>query len=217
MRVFFVSPHPDDETLGCAGTILKHKNDGHEIYWHILTTISKNDSYFHNRKKEIEKVKKIYRFNHVIHEEFVTGELDKYAKKDIIKKIEEVIKKIKPEIIYLPYEYDFHTDHKIVFECYKPIFKTFRYSFIKIIKQYEVLSETNLASIKNKNFFPNNYIDVSKYIKKKIEIMKIYKSEIGKFPFSRSKEAIIALAMYRGTQINLKFAESFIIVRQIEK
>ena len=217
MRVLFVSPHPDDETLGCGGTILKHKSDGHKIYWHILTTVAKNDSYFLNRKKEIEKVKKMYRFNHVIHEEFETGKLDKYAKKDIIKKIEEVIKKIKPEIIYLPYEYDFHTDHKIVFECYKPFFKSFRYPFIKIIKQYEVLSETNLASIKNKNFFPNNHIDVTKYIKKKIEIMKIYKSEMGKFPFSRSKEAIIALAMYRGTQINLKFVESFIIVRQIEK
>lgn len=216
MKILFVSPHPDDETLGCGGTILNHKKKRDKIYWHILTSIEENDEYFLKRKKEIQKVKKYYKFDEVIQENFITGNLDTYPKKNIISKIEKLIKRIKPDMIYLPYEYDFHSDHKIVFECYKPFFKSFRYPFIKTIKQYEVLSETNLANIKNKIFAPNNFVDITKSLKKKITIMKMYKSEIKKFPFPRSKDTIEALAKTRGSQINVKYAEAFIILKHVE-
>lgn len=81
MKILFVSPHPDDETLGCGGTILNHKKKRDKIYWHILTSIEENDEYFLKRKKEIQKVKKYYKFDEVIQENFITGNLDTYPKK----------------------------------------------------------------------------------------------------------------------------------------
>ena len=80
----------------------------------------------------------------------------------------------------------------------------------------ETLSETEFApSIKKDSFIPNTFVDVSKYLNKKIKIMKIYKSEILKHPFPRSERNIKALASFRGSTSGCKFAESFMLIKEI--
>ena len=82
---------------------------------------------------------------------------------------------------------------------------------------YETLSETNLNFLYDRKFKPNIYIDISKYLNKKIKAMKIYKSEIKNHPFPRSSETIRSLATIRGSEVNLKFAEAFELVYEIQK
>ena len=80
----------------------------------------------------------------------------------------------------------------------------------------ETLSETDFApSIKKESFIPNTFIDISRYMKKKIQIMKVYKSEIKKHPFPRSEKSIRALATFRGSSSGCKFAESFMLLKEI--
>ena len=80
----------------------------------------------------------------------------------------------------------------------------------------ETLSETEFVpSIKECSFAPNTFVDISKYISKKIEIMKVYKSELKKHPFPRSEKNIRALATYRGSTSGCKFAESFMLLKEI--
>ena len=94
--------------------------------------------------------------------------------------------------------------------------KNFRFPFIKKILAYEVLSETNFNLNRKKAFFPNYYEDISKFLTRKKNAMRIYKSEIKKFPFPRSIKSIDALAKYRGSQIGTKAAESFELLKNIE-
>ena len=81
----------------------------------------------------------------------------------------------------------------------------------------ETLSETEFSpSIKKDSFIPNTFVDISKYIKKKIQIMKVYKSEIKRHPFPRSLKSIKALASLRGSTSGCKFAESFMLLKEIK-
>ena len=70
-------------------------------------------------------------------------------------------------------------------------------------------------SINNDSFVPNKFVDIRKYINKKIKIMKIYKSEILKSPFPRSENSIKSLASFRCSTSNCKFAESFMLLKEI--
>lgn len=80
----------------------------------------------------------------------------------------------------------------------------------------ETLSETEFApSTKEDSFIPNVFIDISNYIDKKIDIMKVFESEIGDHPFPRSERNIKALATYRGASSNCNYAESFILLKEI--
>lgn len=216
-KILIVAVHPDDETLGCGGTLLKHKARGDQIHWVICTTLSKNHSYYQKREKEIKKVSKLFNFNSVQHLPFETTKIDQYNMNEIIEKLSKVISKVKPNIIYLPFREDVHTDHKKIFEACYSCTKSFRYPFIKKIYMMETLSETEFApSIRKNSFIPNTFIDISKYISKKIQIMKVYKSEIKKYPFPRSERSIKALASFRGSTSGCKFAESFILLKEIK-
>ena len=215
-NILVVAVHPDDETLGCGGTLLKHKANGDKIHWLICTTLNKNNSYYKKREKEISKVSKLYNFNSVHQLQFETTMVDQYSMSELIKFISGVINKVRPNIIYLPFKEDVHTDHKKLFEASYSCTKSFRYSFIKKIYMMETLSETDFApSIKKDSFTPNTFVDISRYINKKIKIMKVYKSEIKNHPFPRSEKTIRALATFRGSTSGCKFAESFVLLKEI--
>lgn len=215
-KILVVAVHPDDETLGCGGTLLKHKANSDKIHWLICTTLNKNNSYYKKREKEISKVSKLYKFNSIHQLQFETTKVDQYSMSDLIKSISIVINKVRPNIIYLPFKGDIHTDHKKIFEASYSCTKSFRYPFIKKIYMMETLSETEFASsIKKDSFTPNTFVDISRFITKKIKIMKVFKSEIKKHPFPRSEKNIKALATFRGSTAGCKFAESFMLLKKI--
>ncbi|MBA7592854.1 hypothetical protein ES708_35050 [subsurface metagenome] len=127
-----------------------------------------------------------------------------------------VLFEIKPEIIYLPNRSDVHTDHQITFKTAYSCTKNFRYPFIKKILMYETLSETEFApALPENTFIPNVFVDVEKYIEKKLKIFSIYESEVMKYPFSRSLNGIKTLARYRGNYIGVEYAEAFTLIKEI--
>ena len=222
MKLLFVASHPDDETLGCGGTILRHKSLGDRIYWLIVTNIFEKDGFpkpkVAQRQKEINKVSEMYGFEKIFKLDYPTARLDKYPILEIIQKIGKVIKEIKPDIIYLPNANDTHTDHQITSKAVTACTKPFRYSFLKKVLMYECISETEFAMQTQKNvFIPNTFVDISKFMDKKIQIMKIYKSELKKHPFPRSEKNIKALATFRGATMGSKYAEAFMLVRDFRR
>ena len=215
-KILVVAVHPDDETLGCGGTLLKHKTNGDEIHWLICTTANNSHNYYKKREAEINKVSKLFNFNSVNKLLLEPTKVDQYSMAEIIEKISKIINKIKPHIIYLPFKEDIHTDHKKIFEASYSCTKSFRHSFIKKIYMMETLSETEFApSISKDNFIPNTFVDISKFLDKKIQIIKVYKSEINKHPFPRSVKSIKALAAYRGSTSGYKFADSFVLLKEM--
>ncbi|OSB14043.1 PIG-L deacetylase family protein [Clostridium botulinum] len=220
MRVLVVSVHPDDETLGCGGTILKHIDAGDEVYWLILTSAHEflgfTKCFLENREKQIETVSKEYNFKEVIKLDFLTTRLHTIDFTILIQKISKVINEIKPEIIYMNNRSDVHTDHQIAAKALMSCTKSFRYPFIKKILMYECISETEMApSLPENLFIPNVYSDITEYIDKKLEIMSIYESEVQQMPLPRSLDNIKALARYRGASCGVNYAESFMLIREI--
>ena len=111
-KILVVAVHPDDETLGCGGTLLKHKAKGDKVHWLICTNLNKNHIYHVKREKEIQKVSKLFNFDSVHQLKFETKKIDHYSISQIIDEISKVIKYLKPNTIYLPFKEDIHTDHK---------------------------------------------------------------------------------------------------------
>jgi LmbE family N-acetylglucosaminyl deacetylase len=216
-KILVVSPHPDDETLGCGGTLLKHKDSGDSIYWLNITNMEEEYEYpkekVEARKKEIEEVIKAYKFDEYFDLCLRPAALTEKDISFMVNKISEILEKVKPNILYVPFWGDAHSDHRVTFNALQPFFKSFRYSFIKKVLMMEIISETDNQF--KEIFKPNVFIDISNYFYKKIDIMKIYKSEIGNHPFPRSIENIKNLALYRGSQSNCNYAESFMLLKEI--
>lgn len=215
-KILAIAVHPDDETLGCGGTLLKHKANGDEIHWLICTTIDENHSYYETREEEIEEVSNLYKFNSVHNLRLKTMQVDEYSMSELVGKISKVINEIKPNIIYLPFKGDVHSDHREIFEASYSCTKSFRYPFIRKIYMMETLSETEFApSTKEDSFVPNTFVDISEFIDKKLEIMQVFKSEIDKHPFPRSERNLRALAIFRGATCGCEYAESFVLLKEI--
>lgn len=216
-KVLVFAVHPDDETLGCGGTLLKHKANGDSTHWVICTAIDKSNIYYQKREKEIESVKEVYGFDTVHSLDLKTTLVDEYGMRKLVENISQVIGEIEPTTIYLPFRSDVHSDHRKIFEAAYSCTKSFRYPFLKKIYMMETLSETEFApSLVSEQFIPNRFVDISDYLDFKIDIMKLYESEIAPHPFPRSEENIRALATYRGATSGCMFAESFVILKCIE-
>lgn len=219
MKVIVVAPHPDDETLGCGGTLLKHRDLGDEINWLIVTVLAEESGYtseqIAKRRKEITAVQKAYGFKDVFQLELPTTKIDLLYTRDLVLKIREVFHKLKPEIVYIPFSHDAHSDHRKTFSAALNCLKTFRFPYIKKVLMMEILSETEFAAANEPVFAPNCFVDITKYIDKKTAIMELYESEVDQRPVPRSLENIRALATFRGSTANCLYAESFMLLKEI--
>jgi LmbE family N-acetylglucosaminyl deacetylase len=216
--VMVIAPHPDDETLGCGGTLLRHIAEGDNVYWLIATQMNHLDGYsseqMSRRQVEIKQVERDYGFADVFELPFRAAQLDALPLSQLVKSISDIFMQIKPDTLYIPYRNDAHSDHGCVFDAVSACSKSFRYPFINNVYAYETLSETGFAlSVDANSFHPNCYVDITAYLERKLMIMQNYVSEVGEFPFPRSLQAIQALAQLRGTQANCLAAEAFMLLK----
>lgn len=221
-KVLFVSPHPDDETLGCGGTILRHASQGDSVYWLIHTNVTDEKTWgkerIRERQSEIERVAKSYGFAHVFKLDYDTTRLEEIPFGDMTKRISEIVREVQAEIIYVNNRSDIHSDHKVSFDSVISASKSFNNPYVKRILMYETLSETDFAPPFQENaFLPNYFVDITEYLEGKIEIMRIYESEIKAHPFPRSERNLRALATFRGAQCGVEYAEAFMVLKWIWK
>ena len=222
MKILVISVHPDDETLGCGGTILKHKENGDILYWLIITNVSKKHGFSHEkeilRKNEILEISKEFSFTETIQFDYKPAGLNSENQFKLINDFSELFSRLMPELIYIVNRSDAHSDHKFAFNACIACTKSFRAPYIKKVLMYECISETEFAPQFTENIFiPNYFVDITNYIEKKAKIMEIYKSELGTHPFPRSIENIYTVAKFRGTVAGVHFAEAFQLVKYIDK
>lgn len=221
-KVIIISAHPDDEILGAGGTLLKHKECGDELAWIIITGVDESNGFTNERVKsrelEIEQVVSCIGFKYLFKLNYPTMGLNPEIVNEMIPKISSIFNEFEPEVIYVMNRSDAHSDHRYTFDAVAACTKSFRYPFIKKVLMYECISETEFApQLPEKVFIPNYFVDISDFILRKIEIMRIYNSELGEHPFPRSIRNIEALASFRGASVGVEYAESFQIVKIIDK
>lgn len=217
MKVLIIAPHPDDEVLGCGGVIKKHSNNGDEVCLCIATQAYTPDwtqEFIDNRKKEIISAGEVLGIKETISLDLPTVKLDTIPQKRINDLIAETIDKIKPEIIYLPFDGDINKDHKIIFNASMLALRSRFGSLVKKILCYEVLSETEWGDVP---FVPNLYVDITDVLEDKLKAMTCYKSEVKDYPHPRSLESIKILAQKRGVEVRLKTAEAFVVKKELGK
>lgn len=215
MKVLVIAPHPDDEVIGCGATIKKHSNKGDEVYLCIVTKAYTPDwtqEFIDNREKEIACVNKVLGIKKTFFLDLPTVKLDTVPQKKINDLIAECIDKVRPEILYLPFEGDINKDHKLIFNASMLATRPWSNCSVKKILCYEVLSETEWGDIP---FVPNLYIDISELLEYKLKAMSCYKSEIKNYAHPRSLEGIKILAQKRGMEAGLRIAEAFIIKKEL--
>lgn len=218
-KVLVVAPHPDDETLGCGGTILKHIDKGDKVYWLIMTSMNRECGFTEDRIKqrqlEIKQVSELYNFADTIEMRVPASKMDTIPLNTLIDKVNNLFRDIMPSIVYIPFSGDVHSDHRVVFDIIVSCTKWFRNSSIKKILCYETISETDFGinPVENK-FSPNVFVDISDYFAKKLQILNVYASELGEPPFPRNEVTVSSLARIRGAACGCTFAESFMLLKE---
>lgn len=230
-RILVVAAHPDDEFLGCGGTLINHKNKGDDVGILIMsegsTSRDKKRNIF-KRKKELLELKKVasdianqIKAKFVKFNSFPDNRMDSVNFLDVVKKVEKIIKIFKPNIIYTHHPCDLNIDHNIVYKAVMTASRPVPNQSVIQILLFETLSSTNwsLSNLKKNNFFnPNYFNEIPKSsLKIKLNMLSKYKGEMKKWPHSRSLKSVKALAHYRGSSIGCDAAEAFVLERHIVK
>lgn len=222
-QVVVISTHPDDETLGAGGTLLKHIAQGDSVHCIFCTDILEEEGFLPEviitREQEIAQVIQSYGFTSTHRLGLKTMRIDEYTKSELVGKFSKIFREIRPNILYLPFCDDIHSDHRCIFEAAFSCTKSFRYPSIERVLMMETLSETEFApNLVHRSFTPNVFVNITEFMDKKCEIMQIYKSEIAPPPFPRSIENIKALALYRGSTMggntSPAYAEAFMLLKE---
>ena len=200
-KILVIAPHADDEILGCGGTINKLKRLGHEVHLIICS----------KREQDISEYEDIWNYSNSYHDlQFLDEHLNR---KYLLKEIEVIYNKIKPDIVYIPNKDDFNHDHKEVYKACEVVLRRYQEHQPEKILMYEVPSSTT-QSFKN-NFKCNYYETLGQDdLEFKINNFLKYKNEIRDWPNPRNARGITVYAQFRGMECNAPLAEGFNLIYQ---
>ncbi|EAC1787038.1 PIG-L family deacetylase [Campylobacter coli] len=222
-KILIIAAHPDDEVLGCFGTVSKFIKEGYEAYTLILgegktsRVANKNEikyKEFEILENEALKANQSIGIKELFREKFPDNRFDSVPLLDIIKSIEKIKNILKPDIIFTHYAKDLNIDHQITFKAVLTATRPLINENVREIYSFEVLSSTewNYPT----SFSPNVFFDISDTLEDKIKAMSYYQSELCEFPHPRSLDGIKLQAQYHGLRVGLKNAEAFKLIRGIK-
>lgn len=215
MKILIFAPHNDDEVLGAGGTLSKFADQGNDVFVCEVTS-GENKVIVDKIKSEALKAHAIIGVKQTFFLDLPVVAINQVPVSEINEKMLEIVKIVDPEIAFIPHKGDIHTDHVEVAKSAMVALRPVTAPNLKAIYTYETLSETewNIPSVENA-FIPNVWSDITNYLEIKLQAMNCYQTQIKEFPHPRSLEAIEALAKYRGSNICVKYAESFMLIRSL--
>lgn len=219
MKVMVIAPHMDDEVLGMGGTIAKHVANGDEVHVCFVAHRVYEHKYDEEKNRaEIEcalKAKEILGYKEAKFFNLNDERLDACIQ-DVLIPLEAYLNEIKPEVVYINHGGDNHQDHKAVFQAGMVALRPFVNTGIKRVLCYEAPSSTEQSPpLSELAFLPNFYVNIEKYLKTKIDALHCYQREKREFPHPRSDKAVEVLAMKRGSEVGLKAAEAFMVIKEL--
>lgn len=218
--VLVAAAHSDDEVLGCSGTIAKHIDSGDVVHVIFMTNgegsrITASHDDIKIRKKAAQKAMAILGVSSIDYFNFPDNKMDSAPLLTIVQSIEEVIRKIQPNIIYTHHLGDLNIDHQVTHKAVITACRPEPDFCVKEIYVFEVLSSTDWQTPGYMPFIPNIYNDISGQIEIKKKALEAYGGELRKPPHSRSFINSIRQAKYRGSNVGVNYAETFILLRKI--
>jgi LmbE family N-acetylglucosaminyl deacetylase len=218
--VLVVAAHPDDEVLGCGGTIARHVADEDTVYAAFLadgmSSRSKQDkSDIEQRRLAAEKARHILGIQKNFYFELPDNRMDTIPLIDVVQKIETIIQSIKPNIIYTHYNNDLNVDHRITHQAVLTACRPIPGMNIEAIYAFEIMSSTEWQTPSRESFTPCHFVEIGDYLQIKENALNAYWKEMRDKPHSRSFEHLKYLAYHRGFIVGMEAAEAFTIIRSI--
>ena len=225
-KVLIIAAHPDDEVLGCGGTIAKLSEQGEDVHILILATGLTSRVGFDMEKDadalkiHFERACRAGAFlgaKNVNFAGFPDQKMDTLSLLEVTQRIEAEIESIKPQTIFTHHGGDLNMDHVITFRATLTATRPIAGSVVRSVYAYEVPSSTEWAFQKfEPKFQPNFFHDITETLPKKIQAMQIYESEARDFPHPRSSQALQAIAHRWGSVVGLDAAEAYEVIWKIE-
>jgi LmbE family N-acetylglucosaminyl deacetylase len=225
MTTLVIAAHPDDEVLGCGGTIARLAGERQPVFIAIL---GEGATSRHERRDgagaaEVEALRDDCRrvASHLGAEQVFTfglpdNRFDSVPLLDVVKLIEGLVRDVGPEVIYTQHGGDLNVDHAVTFRATLTATRPMAGATVRAVYAYEVASSTEWAFGQfDPPFRPQRYVDISATLDRKIEAMQMYQSESRPAPHPRSPEALRALAARRGSEVGFGAAEAFAVVREL--
>jgi N-acetylglucosamine malate deacetylase 1 len=214
-KIVVITPHPDDEVLGLGATISRFADMNIEVSILVVSGHLPplyNQRFFNITKIEAEKAFKIMNVTNWEFLEIPATTVHQVPVAELNSKINNFLKLHNPDWVFIPFP-DRHIDHRTIFDSSIVSCRPINKNFPKVVLAYETLSEThwNVPGIEPA-FIPDLFIDTSNYMKQKEKALNCYNSQIDGNS-SRSVEACMALAKFRGSQNGCDYAEAFKVVR----
>jgi len=218
-----IAAHPDDEVLGCGGTIARLSEEGDEVYIAILGE-GITSRYVDRRQADPNLMRELQDRAHQVSKRLGAKELfmydlpdnrfDMLPLLDVVKIIEDLIGRLKPRVVYTHYRGDLNIDHAVTFQATLTATRPIKRCPVQEIVSYEVPSSTEWAFGQiDRPFHPNLFVDIGRTVDTKIECMEIYENENRTFPHPRSPKALRAIAQRWGSAAGVDSAEAFEIIR----
>jgi LmbE family N-acetylglucosaminyl deacetylase len=225
MSVLVVAAHPDDEILGCGGTMTRLAREGREVRIAIL---AEGISSRYTRREDVDPQKLQHLHaraqqaaDKVGAKELVLcklpdNRLDTVPLLDVVKTVEELVARFCPETIYTHHPGDLNVDHGVVHRAVLTATRPISGQCVRDIYAFEVPSSTEWAFQSIEPWFrPNVFVDIADTLETKIVAMGCYDTETRNFPHPRSAEALRAIATRWGSVAGLRAAEAFELIRSV--
>lgn len=223
-KILVVASHPDDEILGCGGTIARLVSEGHEAHTLILGEgITSRDTdkssleqaeELKNLRRDAERANKLIGVKNTIIYNLADNRFDSVPLLEVVKVIEKCKEEIKPDIIFTQYGRDLNIDHQVTYQAVLVATRPIPSETVKEIYSFEVMSSTEWNF--PLSFSPDLFFDITKTIDLKKKAMDEYKTEIREFPHPRSVKSIELNAELWGVRVGVPMAEAFKTVRSIK-
>ena len=220
-RILIIVAHPDDEVLGCGGTIARHVKEGASAHVLFLgdgvSSRGNSDAkLIAARKESAVKACEVLGAAIVGFEEFPDNMFDTVPLLDIVRVVESAKKEINPQIIYTHHGGDLNIDHRITCQAVLTAFRPQPNEEFSEIRAFETNSSTEWsASAIIPPFIPDTFVDISQYLDKLLNAYSCYADEMREEPHARSLDALKIAALRRGREAGLHAAEAFMTLRRI--
>jgi LmbE family N-acetylglucosaminyl deacetylase len=226
--VAVIAAHPDDEVLGCGGTLARMALEGRKV--HILLVADGETSRFGNgnaagasafvatRHMAAESAREVLGCTSVEVLSLPDNRLDRFDLLDLVKHFESFLRRHRPSTLLTHHAGDVNIDHRLVHEAAIAACRPSPGTPINELLFFEIPSSTEWRPAGSAHpFVPNWFVDISGTMEKKMRALEAYQSEMRPFPHPRSARAVEALARWRGASAGLEAAEAFVLGRNIVK
>jgi LmbE family N-acetylglucosaminyl deacetylase len=225
VKILVIAAHPDDEVLGCGATAARLVMEEHEVHFAILGE-GMTSRHADRSEADTKQLSSLHQHAHaaaaklgvksVTLHKLPDNRLDTVPLLDVVKIVEELVGRLKPEIIYTHHGGDLNVDHGVIHRAVLTATRPVAGQPVQQIYAFEVPSSTEWGFQRLEPVFrPNVFVDVTRTLEAKIAAMECYESEARKFPHPRSPEALRAIAMRWGSVAGCGAAEAFELVRSI--